>query len=149
MAQNKLKIILCHTVILFLVFQTISATNTTETVNKAENANTPANTPTTLRTYIGKNASVLNVKNVPSNGSCKSALKIVKLIYKYYYPIALVIVSLMFGILLQSENIVAVLKRPYAPIISIFCNYIFSPLVSAAREIDCILLSLLLTEWHR
>lgn len=138
MAQNKLKIILCHTVILFLVFQTTSATNTTEIVNKVENSNktenvnTPANTATTLRT-IGKNESVLNVKSVPTNGSCKSALKIVKLIYKYYYPVALVIVSLVFGILLQMENIVAVLKRPYAPVISIFCNYIFSPLVSASQ----------------
>lgn len=129
MAQNKLKIILCHTVILFLVFQIISATNKLENVNKTENAN---NSTRTVKA-IGNNSSVLDAKNVPTHSNCKSALKIVKLIYKYYYPVALVIVSLVFGILLQVQKIGAVLKRPYAPVISIFCNYIFSPLVSALR----------------
>lgn len=156
MAQNKLKIILCHTVILFLVFRAISATNvnnSTENVNKLENANktvnvnTPTNSPTTLRT-IGKNASALGVKNMPTNSNCKSALKIVKLIYKYYYPVALVIASLVFGILLQMDNVLAVLKRPYAPVISMFCNYIFSPLVSARLESIEFYCTFLFNEWH-
>lgn len=150
MAQNKLKIILCHTVILFLVFHVISATNvnnSTENVNKLENANktvtvnTPSNTPTMLRT-IGKNASA------PTCTNCKAALKIVKLIYKYYYPIALVIVSLVFGILLQFEKILAVLKRPYAPVISMFCNYIFSPLVSVRHKSIESYCTFLFNEWH-
>lgn len=116
MAQNKLMIILCHTVILFLVFQKISATNKTENKN---------DTMKTLRT-IGQNRS--------NNSDCKSARKIIKLIYEYYYPAALVIVSLIFGISLQMQKVGTVLKRPYAPFISVFCNYIFSPLVSVSTS---------------
>ena len=118
MAQNKLKIILCHTVILFLAFQEISASN--KTVN---------DTSRTLKANTSENMFVS--RNVSNHSDCKSVLKIVKLIYRYYYPAALVIVSLIFGISLQIQKVGTVLKRPYAPFISVFCNYIFSPLVSA------------------
>lgn len=118
MAQNKLKIILCHTVIICLVFRKVIATN--ETVNESDALRT-------LRT-IDQNSNIIDDQR-----DCKIALKSVKIIYQYYYPTALVIVSLVFGISLQVQKLGAVLKRPFAPIISIFCNYIFSPLVSVLQ----------------
>lgn len=124
MAQNKLIIILCHSVILFLAFQKISATT-----NQTENKN---DTVRTLRT-MGQNASVVGIRNLSNNSECKTARKIIKIIYEYYYPAALVIVGLIFGISLEMHKVGNVLKRPYAPVISIFCNYIFSPLVSVRR----------------
>lgn len=122
MAQNKLKIILCHTVILCLMLHKVSAAN--ETKNESEHSRT-------LETLIDQNASVIDDQNALSKSACTTTLEIVKLIYKYYYPAALVIVSLVFGISLEFQKIGDVLKRPFAPIISVFCNYIFSPLVSA------------------
>lgn len=123
MAQNKLKIILCHTVIICLVFRTVIATN--ETINKSDAFRTSRTTD--------QNTSVFDDQHISNMSDCRNALKIVKIIYQYYYPTALVIVSLVFGILLQVQKLGSVLKRPFAPIISIFCNYIFSPLVSALK----------------
>lgn len=52
-------------------------------------------------------------------------------IYGYYLKVAFVILGFSFGVALDMENVKVVLKRPIGHVISLFCVYIFSPVVSA------------------
>lgn len=119
MAQkNTPKINLCCMVILCAVVQEVcAAENETEKISDELLG---------IRTK-GQNASIIY-------GPEMGKIKIVRLVFQYYYPTALVIVSFIFGVSLEIQKVIATLKRPYAPFISIFCNYIFSPLVSAMRR---------------
>lgn len=62
-------------------------------------------------------------------GDNKTSIQTIKIIYEYYNGFSLAIVTLIFTIALDIRKLGAVFRRPFGPLISIFCNYIFSPLV--------------------
>lgn len=65
-----------------------------------------------------------------SNDSISNVdVQLLQTVYETYYKVALVIVSLTFGIILDLSKVGTVLKTPIGPLISGFCNFIFSPLV--------------------
>lgn len=60
-----------------------------------------------------------------------SYIHLLQIVYESYYKISLFIVSLIFGIVLDMSEVGAILKTPVGPLISAFCNFIFSPLVNS------------------
>lgn len=78
------------------------------------------------RIFMDENQYLMNIKN---NSISDVDVQLLQTVYETYYKLALVIVSLTFGIILDLPKVGAVLKKPIGPLISAFCNFIFSPLV--------------------